>query len=101
MDLRKQKGEKFMKNMKEKEFWPVEKRKANIEQTLRILKSMGRIEYVKAVAVLCINSGLRREKVVEYLTILRDAESIKIEKGFIEPLMYTHIQSKKQEGTVT
>jgi len=82
----------------EKSFWVVEKRKQLLQQTLRILKSLGRTDYRRAVAVICVSTGLREKKVQEYLTILKNSDSIKIEDGEIELIQtQTHIRDRQEQ----
>lgn len=67
-----------------KTVWLIDKRRERINSALKFLKTLGRTEYKKAVAVISFNLGVRREKAIEYLNILRDCGSIKIEDGYVE-----------------
>ena len=81
-----------------KSFWVVEKRRELFQQTLRILKVLGKTDYKRAVAVICVGTGLREEKVQEYLTILKNSDSIKIEDGEIEVIQtHTHIHNSQEQ----
>ena len=68
----------------DKTFWVVEKRRELINKAFNILKSKGKVEYKEAVASICVDTGLREVKVKEYLNILKDSGSIKIDKGIVE-----------------
>jgi len=86
--------------MSEKVVWTIEKRIERIEIVKKILKTLGRIEFNKAIAVICLSTGLRVRKVKEYIMLLKDVDFIKIDDGFIEVLSKendTHTHNEADE----
>jgi hypothetical protein len=61
----------------------IDARKKRIDFCHGILKSAGRVEYPRAIALIQFNLGVSEAKAREYIRVLKDMLIIKVEKGFV------------------
>jgi len=62
----------------------IEARKRRIDRTHAILKSLGEIEYDKAMAMVSLNIGVSEQKAREYIKALKTAGLISTENGKVK-----------------
>ena len=62
----------------------IEARKRRIDRAHAILKSVGEVEYEKAMALISLNLGVSESKAREYIKVLKALELIKTENGSVK-----------------
>jgi hypothetical protein len=72
-------------------------KKQRMEQALGMLKSMGEMEYTKAVAILSFNIGLSESKSKEYIRMFKELGRISVEGGIIMPYVETEVKNKEEK----
>lgn len=71
-------------------------RKARLNLVLKTIKALGSVGYMKLIGLLGINYGFTTTVIKEYISQLKDADLIRVEKGIVYPSELTTKLEKEE-----